>query len=367
MSSENSRPGFVVQPIPQSGLIGRLLGRVPREAAFVEIRNILATTPYEQVRESDIGTVLAKCKLLPRDATPELCRIFEDAVVVLTSDRELDEADRRGLTCLQQAFELTTDEVREATEQAVGAVFERTMLETLVDGTFTPEERTMLDRMSTALGMSEAQSNRLYTQAAIAAVQSAFHVAVADKRYNATEEQVVQALAASLGVKLNIDIETAAIVERYKLLGQIEDGQLPTVDVPILLQRGEVCHFAAQAIDHKEIRTVTKRVNYGGPTASVRIMKGVRWRIGSIAVQRVTQDVLTTIDSVDVYFTNKKLFLQGARKNTSIPLAKIMQFTVFSDGLQIEKQSGRAIVLVGSADWELAGACLDAAGRASRQ
>jgi hypothetical protein len=28
-------------------MIGRLFGRVPRETAFVEVRNILATTPFE--------------------------------------------------------------------------------------------------------------------------------------------------------------------------------------------------------------------------------------------------------------------------------------------------------------------------------
>jgi hypothetical protein len=49
--------------------------------------------------------------------------------------------------------------------------------------------------------------------------------------------------------------------------------------------------------------------------------------MGSISVERVTQDVLTGIDSVDFYITSKKVFLQGARKNTSIPLNKVMQFT----------------------------------------
>jgi len=89
--------------------------------------------------------------------------------------------------------------------------------------------------------------------------------------------------------------------------------------------------------------------------------------MGSISVERVTQDVLTGIDSVDFYITSKKVFLQGARKNTSIPLNKVMQFTVFRDGLQIEKQTGRDVYVVGSADWEVAGACLDAAARLLRR
>ena len=98
------------------------------------------------------------------------------------------------------------------------------------------------------------------------------------------------ALAKSLGVTIKHDESTAALVARFRLLGQIEHGDLPSVDVPIL-QR-EVCYFSGPAAHH-EIKVVTKRVNYSGPTASIRIMKGVRWRVGSISTQKVTTDVMT--------------------------------------------------------------------------
>jgi hypothetical protein len=95
-------------------------------------------------------------------------------------------------------------------------------------------------------------------------------------------------------------------------------------------------------------------------------MKGLRWRMGSIAVQRVTQDVMTDIDRVDVDITSKKVFLNGTRKNTSIPLTKVAHFTVYTDGLQIERESGKDAYLIGAGDWEIAGACLDAAARKTR-
>jgi hypothetical protein len=44
--------------------------------------------------------------------------------------------------------------------------------------------------------------------------------------------------------------------------------------------------------------------------------------MGSVALQRVTQDVMTEIDRVDVYITSKKVFLKGLKKGTSIPLTK---------------------------------------------
>jgi hypothetical protein len=356
---------FEVRAAPKAGLIGRLFGRVPREAAFVEVRNILATTPFEEVRERDIAGALAKAKLLCREATKELKVIFEHAALLSAADRELSDSDRRGLAALQRAFELTDAEAASAVESAVGQIFERTMREALSDGTFTEQEKVSLEATSKALGMNDVQTKRLYETAAVAAVQATFASAVADRRYAKDEEAHVIALAKSLGVTITHDESTAALVARFRLLAQIDDGALPSISVPILLKRGESCHFAGP-VTHHQIKTVTKRINYGGPTASIRIIKGVRWRVGSISVQRVTSDVMTQLDSGKLYVTSTRLLFDGAKKNTSIPLRKITNFTVFKDGLKVEKETGPDQYFLGASDWELAGACLDGAASKAR-
>lgn len=74
-----------------------------------------------------------------------------------------------------------------------------------------------------------------------------------------------------------------------------------------------------------------------------------------------TADVLLEVDRVEPYLTNKRLLLRGDRKNTSVPLGKVVHFTVFTDGIQVEKGSGKDVYLLGEADWELFGACLEGA------
>jgi hypothetical protein len=191
-------------------------------------------------------------------------------------------------------------------------------------------------------------------------VQTAFTNALDDRRYTKDEEAHVADLAKSLGITISHDEATAALVAKFKLMAQIDDGELPALAVPIRLKRGEVCHFFGPATHHR-IKTVTKRINYSGPTASIKIMKGVRWRVGSIAVQRMTTDVMTQLDSGILYITSTRLFFDGEKKNTSIPLGNITNFTVFKDGLQVEKETGPNQYFLGTCDWELAGACLDAA------
>jgi hypothetical protein len=55
---------------------------------------------------------------------------------------------------------------------------------------------------------------------------------------------------------------------------------------------------------HNEIRKQTRSYRYSGPTASINIVKGLRWRFGQVSVQRITRDVMTQLDSGTLYVTN---------------------------------------------------------------
>jgi tellurite resistance protein len=198
---------FQIAVVPRAGFLDNLRGRVPKAAAVVEIRNLLATTAFDQVRESDIADVLAKAKLLPRDATAELSAIFEDAALVLTVDRELSDADRHALDVLKRTFELTDGEADAAVERAVTTVYERALGQAIA-GEFTAADKLRLDQIAKALRLPDARALALYSTAAHTALQSALQVALADRRYSASEEQQLQRLADALGAKLQFDPKT---------------------------------------------------------------------------------------------------------------------------------------------------------------
>ena len=89
------------------------------------------------------------------------------------------------------------------------------------------------------------------------------------------------------------------------------------------------------------MRTVTQRINYSGTTASIKIMKGVRYRVGTIKPQRITSEQWKQIDYGSMYLTNKRIILIGQSKNSNIKLQKILSFTPYSDGVEISKDAGR--------------------------
>ena len=142
-------------------------------------------------------------------------------------------------------------------------------------------------------------------------------------------------------LNITIDFTDTDVIERLKEKWIIENGELKIVQVPINLQRNEQCYFATW-VDWLENRTVTKRINYGGPTARIKIMKGVYYRLGSIGVQRITSEEVHLIDSGQLYLTNKRIIFVGGKKNSNIPLNKILSINPYSDGVEVEKDSGKS-------------------------
>ena len=357
---------FSVEKIRGGSVLQRLAGGAPRAAAFVELRNLLAITPWNTVSIADVARILAKYNLLAADAEVELRSILTRAAKHVVADHQLKEIDEAGLKRLQEAFEFSDEQVRAIFLDAARDLYRQTLVNALADGHITSEERARLDRIAVDLGLSHSESQQLYEEEALRAIQLVFDHVVADKSVSPDEDQRLSEMSSALGVTLSHDVHTATILERYRLFGRIDAGILPEVPVEIELQRGESCHFSAANVTQKELRAISKRVADAGPATSVQVMKGIRFRIGSISSQRIAQDVLTTIDRGPLFVTNKRVFIQGEHKKTSMPLSKLIHFTVFSDGLQIQKDTGKDIFVTGEADWEVAGACLDAAARAGR-
>jgi hypothetical protein len=129
----------------------------------------------------------------------------------------------------------------------------------------------------------------------------------------------------------------------------INSGPLPPLVTHFALAKGEQCYYA-QPVDWYENRTVTKRVNYSGTAMRIKIMKGWYWNSGNYDVQRITQDVLTKIDTGVVYLTNKRILFDGTKKNQSIALDKIFDIVRYGDGIGIEKDTGRSPVLAFNKD-----------------
>jgi len=171
-------------------------------------------------------------------------------------------------------------------------------------------------------------------------LRSAVEAALDDRRYSPGEEAALKQFATDIGVRLELDANAEEAARRYRLLWEVENGKLPEISAPITLQRKEVCHYTCSC-SWRELRTRTVRVNYSGPTARVRIMKGVYWRVGSIAPQRVSETNLVEVANGTLYVTSKRVILDGATGNKSVTWRSVFGQELFSDAVKLEKSSGK--------------------------
>ena len=151
--------------------------------------------------------------------------------------------------------------------------------------------------------------------------------------------------AKRLNVDLSIDTKTNSILSKLKLYWAIENNELPIINTSISLQKGEVCYYqnACRWFEH---RVVTKAIKYSGFTGSFKITKGVRYRVGQFKPQRITVDQVLEIDRGNIFLTNKRIIFMGTKKNSNIKYSSVLSIVPYSDGVGIEKDSGKSPILM---------------------
>lgn len=98
---------------------------------------------------------------------------------------------------------------------------------------------------------------------------------------------------------------------------------LAPIEVDILLKRKEEAYFHTHTTFYEER---TKRHYKGGSKGtSIRVAKGLSFRVGGTKGEAVNEDYLKEIDSGDLFITNKRIVFGGISKNWQIALAKLLR------------------------------------------
>jgi hypothetical protein len=79
-----------------------------------------------------------------------------------------------------------------------------------------------------------------------------------------------------------------------------------------------------------------------------------------VKVAPVKQEQLTQIDSGKIYFTNKRVIFDGGRANKTIKLSALIGIEPYTDGIGLEKATGKSPVIVLDEHVELATIILSA-------
>lgn len=323
----------------------RLFKQEPKENAFIELNNLLARKNLKEIQIEQIEEISSKYKVDIRiKFLDRLKELYERYLEKCFADNYLTDEELEDLSLLKHLLLLKDFEINELHNKLGGDIYKRNYEDAIRNGTIEKSKEEFIYKLQQNLKLPDSIANKISSESRNQFMDIQLGKIIEDGKISPDEWEELNAIAKNLNVDMKIDEGSKSNLERMKLYWLIENGELPTKQVDINLQKNEQCYFTIFA-DWLETRTVTQKINYGGVGYRVKIMKGVYYRAGSVKVQRITSEQLQLIDTGQVYITNKRVIFVGSKKNSNIQLNKVLSVSPYSDGVGIEKDSGKSPIL----------------------
>jgi hypothetical protein len=333
---------YQILPLRKESFFQRLFKQQPKENALIELNNLLAVKSVNEISFDEVNSISLKYKInLVKEFPENLLELYAASLKHFLKDKKISNDDIEKLRILKQILALNDFQIESIHNQLTSEIYEKSYKDAVADGRLSDEEDHFLENLKNELRLPDSIEKKISNEVRSNYMNNFIQNAISDERLSPSEIEEIEAIGKSLNVNISIDDKTLAILDRYKLYWVIENGEIPSIDTDLNLQQGEVCYFKANA-QWYEYRSITKRINYGGPIARIRIMKGLYYRVGSISVNRITSDELKLINSGELYLTNKRLIFIGTDKNSSIKIDKILSFSPYIDGVEINKETGKS-------------------------
>lgn len=329
------------RPAPAGpGFLDRMLGRRSESECLARYWDLLAAAPdHGAVPAADLEALDEACGCKVRRRCAKTLRAWYAAYVAMAlADGAVVDAERAMLTRVASAFGIPADQAAEALKGAVLLHYGEQVPLILRSGQPTEEVVATVRRLEASLGLPASE----VAGARATHLEAYFRFLIGDQPEAAVTPLVarsIRAQAQAFGLDLAERGELSERLARAEAHWEAENGPLPVVDADIMLGRGEVCHWAAPA-ELKHLKRVTVGVSYGGPVATIRIMRGLSWRMASYRGQRESEVQFVSAGEGTVYFTNKRIIFNSPLKNLVIRLDRIIDIHGLKDAIQVEQTTG---------------------------
>lgn len=333
---------YEIEEFKKPGFIQKALRKKPKENSLQELKKLINEKGIINVTGQDITDICKKYKInFTTEFENDLLSLYTQYLEYCIEDRIIDENEINALKHFRNLLNLNEYKTNLILNEMVSKIFKIELDAVLNDNKLNQEENDYLNYLKNSLLIPDKLFADLYKEKANSKIMEFLEDSLSDQQLSPEEENNLKELAKSLGIKLELDENSKAILEKYKLYWQVQNAEIPRIKVDINLNKEEYCYFRT-GINWMETRRITKKINYGGPMISFRIAKGLYWRAGSLNIQRISNDVLTHIDSGVIYLTNKRLIFIGSKSSKNIQLKKILDFNVYKNGFEIIKDTGKS-------------------------
>lgn len=337
---------FQTRPLSKTSYFQKLFKQFPQENAVVELNNLLASKPLLNISHSNVEQIESRYKLsLNKEFKLNLEEFYAVYLNYCLADKVLNDDELNELNHLKHILNLDDKTIDKLHMKIGETIYKKSFQEAVSDGRLTKNEEEFLNKLESTLRLPKELAEKISSETKIAFIENYVAQIVSDQRLSPTEEQELQAIAASLNVNIQLNEQTKEQLRKLKLYWALENLDLPIIQPDIVIQKSEVCYMKVINVNWYELRSVRQRMSYSGYSTSFRVAKGFYLRSGSYRPQSYSVDTMKLIDTGTLYLTNKRIIFTGAKKNSNIRIDKIIDFTPYTDGVEIGKDTGKSPTL----------------------
>lgn len=217
------------------------------------------------------------------------------------------------------------------------ATYKRELLKAVSKGSLNDQDVQGLNALTTSLALTPRDTQRY----AIKAYSTAFEVVRREGSASPQEETALDRIQEYLQLPSSRIAGKRAELEHLRLLGEIQAGRLPTTTViGLVLQKGEVAHWCEPA-EILEERVVNRRFVGGSQGVSIRIAKGVSYRVGSFRGHTIVDRATIPVSRGHFVVTSKRLVFLGDKKGFTCRYDKVLDIQLMKDGVRVSDSAGK--------------------------
>lgn len=324
---------------------GKIRGHKPEKNAVIKINNLLSEKPVLEVQPEDIQAILDEYNLnLFRDFDDgSLRELYKTYLRYCFDDNHLDEDEIIRLKHLKRLLGLSDKAVEIANHQVCQEVYERELEVALEDKRLDEKEIQFLKHLQNKLQLPQELVDKIYKNKAQSIIINFIKGAIADEQLSPDEEVELQALIDNLGVQPHLDESTQADLAKFRLLWQIENGEIPAMHVPLKLKPDENCYFLADVtwyIDRDHVKKQDNNFNL-----KTKLIRGNYWKIEENKTVNLSDSRWKSMAEGKVYITNERIILRSPKMEESIQLDNIINYYNYTNGIYIYKGSRKNLFI----------------------
>ena len=211
--------------------------------------------------------------------------------------------------------------------------FRKALLQAVEDGKLTNKEISELDKKKAEFGLTDEDIRQIRAEV----YTVAFTAAKSDKQVTAEEERELEKIQKYLGLANDEITHDKKELARLRLLNEIQSGNMPEVIVSnVILFKGE-CPYWIEPAELIEEKVLRRRYEGGSRGVSIRVMKGVSYRVGGHRGHITTDTGLVSVSSGDLVITNKRIIFKGDRKSFAIKLDNLLGTELFTNAIYLSE------------------------------